>query len=154
MSGKVLSPLQWYNKKLQYCPGLSAYTTQLNKLKEFVDFLQSNNMYMSVIGDGRDTINSSIYLDNSTDKENWVCDIKFFDKNKFANTVEVVCIEQMNTVGDIYQNLKFASVLEVLTDKTKQYGKYSSIKQKIDLDNFCDALDYIKKSIKIYKVFC
>ena len=153
MSGKVLTPSNWYDKKLQGYPSLKNHQTELAELKKFIDFLQDNDLYMSVIGEGRDTKNSSIYTDNSTDKKYWLCDIKFFDGTVFVTDVDVVGKEKMNMVNDVYENQKFSRVLEILTGKSMQLGKYSAIKEHITISGFKDALDIIKKAIKIYKIF-
>lgn len=153
MAGRVLIPLEWYTRKLNDYQVLNNYQDELVALKDFVDFLQNNDLYMSVIGEGRDTKNSSIYTYNSTDKAYWLCDIKFFDGTAFANDVDVVGKEKMNTVNDIYENQEFSRILEVLTGKNMQLGKSSTIKEQITISGFKNALDTVKKSIKIYKVF-
>lgn len=153
MAGKVLKPLEWYNRKLQDYPALNNYCNELRELKDFVDFLQSNDLYMSVIGEGRDTKNSSIYTSNSTDKIYWLCDIKFFDGNAFANDIDIVGKEKMTKVGDIYENHKFSAILEIVSDKSMQLGKSSTIKEQISINGLKNALDTVKKAIKIYKMF-
>lgn len=153
MAGKVLTPLEWYNRKLNDYPSLKNNQTELVVLKDFVDFLQNNDLYMSVVGEGRDTKNSSIYTNNSTDKAYWLCDIKFFDGTAYANDVDVVGKEKMNIVNDIYENQEFSKVLEVLTGKSMQLGTYSTIKEQITISGFKNALSTVKKAIKIYKVF-
>ncbi len=153
MAGKVLTPLEWYNRKLNDYPSLNNHQAELVALKDFVDFLQNNDLYMSVIGEGRYTKNSSIYTNNSTAKAYWLCDIKFFDGTAFANDVDVVGKEKMNIVNDIYENQEFSSVLEVLTGRSMQLGNYSTIKEQITISGFKNALDTVKKAIKIYKVF-
>ena len=153
MAGKVLKPLEWYNRKLQDYPSLNNYSNELRELKDFVDFLQSNDLYMSVIGEGRDTKNSSIYTDSSTDKAYWLCDIKFFDGSAFASDIDIVGKEKMTKVGDIYENQEFSSILEVLTDKPMQLGKSSTIKEQITISGFKNALSVVKKAIRVYKLF-
>ncbi|MEG2656900.1 MAG: hypothetical protein RSA29_14485 [Clostridium sp.] len=153
MAGKILTPLEWYNRKLNDYPSLKNNQTELVVLKDFVDFLQNNDLYMSVVGEGRDTKKSSIYTNNSTDKAYWLCDIKFFDGTAYANDVDVVGKEKMNIVNDIYENQEFSKVLEVLTGKSMQLGTYSTIKEQITISGFKNALSTVKKAIKIYKVF-
>lgn len=153
MSGKVFRPSEWYIKKLQQNPQLANFPIELNALRIFVDFLESSSLFMSVIGSGRDTKNSSIYNANSTDKRHWICDIKFFNGDAFATDIEVVCKEKMNVVNDVYENQEFASIIEIITNTTQHLGSHSSIKKQIDLINFCNALKEIEKAIKVYKIF-
>lgn len=153
MSGKVLAPIEWYNRKLNSYPSLSSNPIELGVLKKFIDFLQSNDLYMSVIGEGRDTKNSSIYTNNSTDKAYWLCDIKFFEGSSFATDVEVVGKEKMNMVNDIYENQEFSKILEILTGKGMELGRSSTIKEQIKIVGFKNALDIITQAISIYKIF-
>jgi hypothetical protein len=154
MSGTVLKPSDWLNRTLMNFPNLHT-DSNLPFLKELINFLQLENLYMSVIGEGRTTKNSSIYFQNSTDPAFWLCDIKFFEngETKLATIVDIIGKEKMNTVGIVYENSKFSRILEVLTELKMQKVKNAQFKTKISINNFKTAMETLKKAISIHLTY-
>lgn len=108
---------------------------------------------MSVVGEGRDTKNTSVYRDRTTDKDGWLCDIKFFKDNQFATEIIIVGKERMNVIGEIYENKKFMKLVEIISEKNFKLGEYSKIKEQIIIEGFKEGLKVARKAIEIYETF-
>lgn len=151
--GKVFKAAEWYVVTLKRNPVLKKDQSKLNALKAFVDFLETNGLHMSVIGSGSDTKNSSIYNAQSTDQENWLCDIKFFLGGNFADDLIVVGKERMNTADKIYENIEFSKVVEILSGKKMELAPSAKIKEQLEIEGFDSGLKIIQKAIMIYQIF-
>ena len=151
--GKVFKPKEWYEAKLISSPILQKEKTKLSALETFIDFLEANNYYMSVIGSGRDTKNSSIYNAESTDPERWLCDVKFFSDANFADYLTVVGRERMNAADETYENPEFSKTLELLTGKLMEDSPFGNIKKQIIIDDYVRGLELMKTALSIYRVY-
>lgn len=151
--GKVLKPTEWFDKKLSNNSILPCNQKKLIALKSFIDFLEANEFYMSVLGDGRDTKNSSIYSKQSTDIENWLCDFKFFSGDDFADVFTVVGKERMNTANETYENAEFSRTLELISGKVMELSPFGNIKKQIIIDDYMSGLELMKTALSIYRVY-
>lgn len=151
--GKVLKPTEWFDIKLRNNSNLTSDQKKLIALKSFIDYLEANEFYMSVLGEGRDTKNSSIYSKQSTDIENWLCDVKFFSGDDFADVLTVVGKERMNTANEIYENHEFSQTLELIIGKVMELSPYGDIKKQIIIDDYTSGLELMKTALSIYRVY-